>query len=189
MRSKIVEMLRNAGSVYISGEEITVGWGYHARQSGSISVSSVRLATISAVIRAAAICCVRHRISCCREIRHDLNTKIMGQKIVYYEDIPSTNIEAKRLAAEGAPEGTVVVSEAQSTGRGRMERAFFSPKGKGNLVFYHFAAEFLPQEAPKCTLLAAVAVAKAMDQFFCGQVSSGRMMCCMKVSSWGFLRK
>ena len=166
MRSKILEMLRNAGSVYISGEEIASRLGV-SRTAVWKHIRELREAgyDIRSHSRSGYMLCETPDLLLPGEIRHDLNTKIMGQKIVYYEDIPSTNIEAKRLAAEGAPEGTVVVSEAQSTGRGRMERAFFSPKGKGIWFSIFLRAVFLPQEAPKCTLLAAVAVAKAMDQF------------------------
>ena len=46
-----------------------------------------------------------------------------------------------------------------------MERTFFSPPGKGIWVSILLRPDFLPQEAPKCTLMAAVAVAQAMEKF------------------------
>ena len=94
-------------------------------------------------------------------VKHNLSTSFMGQNVISYEDIPSTNNEAKVLAAQGAVEGTVVVSEAQSTGKGRLERSFFCPAG-GLWFSVILRPDFLPQEAPKCTLVSAVAVARAM---------------------------
>ena len=77
----------------------------------------------------------------------------------------STNLVLKDLARDGAEDGTVVVADSQGTGRGRMERAFFSPPGKGIWVSILLRPTFLPQDAPKCTLMAAVAVARAMEKF------------------------
>jgi BirA family biotin operon repressor/biotin-[acetyl-CoA-carboxylase] ligase len=58
-----------------------------------------------------------------------------------------------------------VVAECQTGGKGRLERQFFSPKGKGIWFSVILRPKFLPQEAPKCTLMAAVAVARAMTEF------------------------
>ena len=99
------------------------------------------------------------------EISNGLETKTIGCRIICHEEIDSTNNAAKRLAREGAAEGTVVVAESQTGGKGRLERQFFSPKGKGIWFSVVLRPKFLPQEAPKCTLLAAVAVARAMTEF------------------------
>ena len=82
-----------------------------------------------------------------------------------HDSIASTNDEAKTLALHGAIEGTVVVAEQQNGGKGRLDRKFFSPPGKGIWFSVILRPPFLPQEAPKCTLLAAVAVARAMQEF------------------------
>ena len=166
MRSKILKMLQNAGSEYISGEEIASRLGV-SRTAVWKHIRELREAgyDIRSHSRSGYMLQQAPDLLLPDEVRHGLKTEFIGQNIIYYEDIPSTNIEAKRLAADGAPEGTVVVSEAQSTGRGRMERAFFSPKGKGIWFSVILRPGFLPQEAPKCTLLAAVAVARAMERF------------------------
>ena len=49
----------------------------------------------------------------------------------WFSTIDSTNTYAKKLAIQGAPQGTVVIAEAQSAGRGRLGRTFHSPAGKG----------------------------------------------------------
>ncbi|WP_418709880.1 biotin--[acetyl-CoA-carboxylase] ligase, partial [Anaerotruncus massiliensis (ex Liu et al. 2021)] len=51
--------------------------------------------------------------------------------VYYYEELGSTNTEARRLAREGAPHGTAVLAERQTAGRGRLGRSFFSPGGAG----------------------------------------------------------
>lgn len=54
-----------------------------------------------------------------------------AHSIYYHDAIGSTNTEAKRLAASGAPEGTIVIAEHQTQGRGRLGRSFDSPAGTG----------------------------------------------------------
>lgn len=99
------------------------------------------------------------------EIRYGLKTHCIGKNIIFAEEMTSTNTEAKRQALDGAPEGTVVITEQQTGGKGRLNRSFFSPKGKGIWFSVILRPQFAPQEAPHCTLMAAVAVARAMVQF------------------------
>jgi BirA family biotin operon repressor/biotin-[acetyl-CoA-carboxylase] ligase len=67
-------------------------------------------------------------------IEQCLSAKSFGRTLHFFETIGSTNDEAKRLAAEGAPEGTVVVALEQTAGRGRQDRSWLSEPGK-NLTF------------------------------------------------------
>ncbi|MBR2214991.1 MAG: biotin--[Selenomonadaceae bacterium] len=96
-------------------------------------------------------------------VKNGLKTAYMGQNYLFHAAIDSTNNEAKKLARAGVAEGTVVLAEEQGAGRGRLSRAFFSPKGKGLWFSVILRPPFLPQEAPKCTLMAAAAVARAME--------------------------
>lgn len=83
-------------------------------------------------------------------------------KILRYESVPSTNNEVARLAAEGAAEGTTVVAEEQTAGRGRLQRKWVSPKGAG-LYFSCLLRPKIPQEQwPIISFLAAVAVNDAL---------------------------
>lgn len=95
------------------------------------------------------------------EMEKALTTKCFGRNYVYEERIPSTNNLAKKLAHQGAEEGTVVITEEQSEGRGRLTRGWYSPYGKGLWFSLILRPNFLPMEAPKCTLMAAVALTKA----------------------------
>jgi BirA family biotin operon repressor/biotin-[acetyl-CoA-carboxylase] ligase len=58
-----------------------------------------------------------------------LNTRFIGQKIIYYPALDSTMDAAKREAQWGVPAGTVVITEEQTAGRGRLQRAWITPKG------------------------------------------------------------
>ncbi|MET1138967.1 bifunctional biotin--[acetyl-CoA-carboxylase] synthetase/biotin operon repressor, partial [Bacillus subtilis] len=65
------------------------------------------------------------------EIRLGLKTKKMGQTIHFQDVVSSTQKIAHELANNGAPEGTIIVADKQTEGRGRMARAWHSPEGNG----------------------------------------------------------
>jgi BirA family biotin operon repressor/biotin-[acetyl-CoA-carboxylase] ligase len=86
-----------------------------------------------------------------------------GRSYRYYDEIESTNVEAKSLANSGAPEGTVIVAETQTAGRGRLGRRWTSPAGKG-LLFSALLRPALPMgDAHMLTLVAACAAAEAIE--------------------------
>jgi BirA family transcriptional regulator, biotin operon repressor / biotin---[acetyl-CoA-carboxylase] ligase len=87
-----------------------------------------------------------------------------GRRLVYFPSTGSTNDEASRLANDGAPEGTVVIADAQTAGRGRMGHTWFSPPGAGlyvSIVLRPRPGSVLavPDAAGLLTLMAGVAVA------------------------------
>jgi BirA family biotin operon repressor/biotin-[acetyl-CoA-carboxylase] ligase len=83
-------------------------------------------------------------------------------KVLRFESLPSTNTELARLASEGAPEGVSVVAEEQTAGRGRLQRAWSSPKGAG-LYFSILLRPTIPQNCwPLITFMAALAVGDAL---------------------------
>lgn len=97
------------------------------------------------------------------EIHEGLNTSVFGKRgIRYFKHTDSTNSRAKLFASEGAPEGTLVVAEEQTGGRGRRGRTWFSPPGEGIYTSTIMRPSISPNEAPKLTLLASVAVAEAL---------------------------
>ena len=99
------------------------------------------------------------------EVQANLDTEIIGKNISYHITTDSTNRIAKELANGGAADGTIVIAEEQTGGKGRLGRSFFSPKYKSILMSIILKPKFLPHDAPKCTLMTAVAVAKAMIRF------------------------
>ena len=97
------------------------------------------------------------------EIREGLDTKVFGKRdIVYFKETDSTNTKAKDLAVRGAPEGTLIISEKQTKGRGRKGRNWFSPSQQGIYISLILRPTIPPSEAPKITLLTVVAVAETM---------------------------
>ena len=166
MRSSILELLRNAGGNYVSGEEIAVQLGV-SRTAVWKHIQELRQAGYDIVSHSRSGYSLRQApdLLLPGEIRNGLETTLIGQDIRYFEDVSSTNTVAKALAADGAVEGTIVVSEAQGAGRGRLSRGWFSPARKGIWFSLILRPDFLPQDAPKCTLLAAVAVVRAIRQF------------------------
>ena len=62
-------------------------------------------------------------------LREELKTRIVGRPVFFHPEIDSTMDETARLADAGAAEGTVVVAEVQTTGRGRFGRTWVSPAG------------------------------------------------------------
>ena len=88
---------------------------------------------------------------------------MFGRSFRYYDEIESTNVEAKELARAGAPEGTVVIAECQSAGRGRLGRRWTSPAGKG-LLFSVILRPTLPMSrAHMLTVVSAVAAARGIE--------------------------
>lgn len=86
----------------------------------------------------------------------------IGGRIYRYEEIDSTNTQAKRLAEEGAPHRSLVVAEAQTAGRGRHGRGWVSEPGSGLWFSLLLRPQFPPDRASMVTLVAAMAVTKGI---------------------------
>jgi len=85
---------------------------------------------------------------------------LFAGEILWYPSVSSTNDVAGVLAERGAPEGCVVVANAQSAGRGRLGRSWVSPPGAGLYV----SAILRPKpDAPLLTIAAGVAVAEGIQ--------------------------
>ena len=84
-----------------------------------------------------------------------------------YDRLESSNQTAKRLALSGAPHGTLVLTDQQSAGRGRMGRKFESPAGQGIYLSLLLRADIPAADAQTVTVSAAVAVCRAVKAL-CG---------------------
>ncbi len=88
-----------------------------------------------------------------------LKTRLLGKPLHFFETLDSTNTCALRLAGEGAGQGTVVVADAQTGGRGRLGRTWVSPAGVNLYCSVILRPRIAVGLAPQINLVAAVAVA------------------------------
>jgi BirA family biotin operon repressor/biotin-[acetyl-CoA-carboxylase] ligase len=96
------------------------------------------------------------------DIEVGLGSHIVGTSVVSFDSVSSTIDVASSLAAEGAPEGTVVAAESQTGARGRLGRKWSSPGGVGIWTSIILRPQLPPRAAPKLTLLTAVSVATVL---------------------------
>lgn len=98
-------------------------------------------------------------------VKRGLNTEWLGQQPIFcFGVVETTNIEANRLAREGTPEGTLVVADGQTKGRGRLKRSWASPPGTGLYLSIVLRPTCAPNCFPALTLTAGVATASAIQQ-------------------------
>ena len=95
-------------------------------------------------------------------IADQIHTKWAGKTVHFARDTDSTNLWIKRLAKEGASEGTIALAEFQSAGRGRLGRSWEVPEGTSVMMSILLRPKFEPQYAPTLTLVMGMAVAKAV---------------------------
>lgn len=102
----------------------------------------------------------------------NLKTKELGKSVYYFGCTDSTNVQAKRLAEEGAAHGTLVVADRQTAGRGRRGRGWDSPAGKNLYFTLILKPDFAPDKASMLTLVMAMAVLKGLKRLL-GAASVG----------------
>jgi len=91
-----------------------------------------------------------------------LPTGWLGRRLELYRELDSTNRLAEELANGGAPEGTLVLADGQTAGRGRLGRSFFSPPGTGLYLSLVLRPRIPADRAPQYIFAAAVAVAETV---------------------------
>jgi BirA family biotin operon repressor/biotin-[acetyl-CoA-carboxylase] ligase len=96
-------------------------------------------------------------------IREGLDTRFVGQEVVYFREVGSTNDEARRFARAGAPEGTLVIADYQRSGRGRLDRRWEAPAGSCLLLSLVFRPLLAPHQAQRLTMACGLAVADAVE--------------------------
>ena len=162
-RDEILALLWQNADDYVSGEELarrfslsrTAVWKAigQLRDAGyeieSVPRRGYRLRSVSDVLSAEGVA---------RHLRHE------GLTLEVYRTISSTNTVLKGRAAEGAPEGLVLLAEEQTAGRGRMGRSFYSPPGSGLYLSLLLRPEMQAVEATRLTACAAVAVAETIEE-------------------------
>ena len=164
-RDKVLAWLEQHKGQFVSGEKLaellgvsrnSVWKAVHALQAAGYRIESVtgkgyRLDASTSVLSAASI---------------ERYLTAPGVHVHYHDLIDSTNLQLKRLAEAGAPEGTLVVADQQSAGRGRQGRAFYSPSGTGLYFSLLLRPTFSLEDVALVTSFAAVAVAEAIESVF-----------------------
>lgn len=163
MKNKILEELRSAEGQPVSGEEIsrklgisrTAVWKHIAKlRSEGYSIESQTNSGYKLV--------GSPDVLSLSELEPFLNTEFIGRDIIYLDSIDSTNTYAKKAAEGQFREGTVVIADEQTAGRGRLGRHWVSAKGKGIWMSIMLKPDILPSDAPKLTITAAYAVANGL---------------------------
>jgi BirA family transcriptional regulator, biotin operon repressor / biotin---[acetyl-CoA-carboxylase] ligase len=95
-------------------------------------------------------------------LRKRLKGNLFGKRIFHFFKIDSTNRVAMELGFAGEPEGTVVMAESQTGGRGRAGRTWYSEKGTGLYVTLLLRPRLAPAQAPLLTMLAGVSAQAAI---------------------------
>ena len=98
------------------------------------------------------------------EVSYQLPTRLIGKRILAFRTVQSTNDIAATQAEHGAPEGTIVVADQQTRGRGRLGRTWFSSAGTGIYLSIVLKPKFPPEDAPGLSLLTALALAETLEK-------------------------
>lgn len=163
MRKKILNILRNSKDEYISGEKLSEELGItragiwkhikNLKESGyvieSISNRGYKLISTPDIIDG-------------NEILPLLTTKYMGRNFIHYDEVDSTNVKCRKECNNNPIEGTVIVAEEQTNGKGRLGRGWISPKGTGIWMSIVLTPKISPIVAPRSTLIGAAAVYTAL---------------------------
>ena len=169
MRHKILKLLRESNGNFVSGESIakkfdvsrTAVWKHiqELRRQGYI---------IDSIVKSGYSLYSAPDLLLPDEVLNGLDTKIIGKEIIYYETTNSTNEQAKKVIndlKDRLKDGIVIVAEEQTSGKGRLNRTFYSPKSQGILFSIIIRPNIPLQDAPKFTLAIAVAISQAMEDF------------------------
>jgi BirA family biotin operon repressor/biotin-[acetyl-CoA-carboxylase] ligase len=100
------------------------------------------------------------------ELKERLSGKHFGRQLHYYSKTDSTNDKAFALGIAGAPEGTVVIADRQSRGKGRLQRSWHSPPGVNIYTSLILRPRIASSEAARIPIMAGIAVAEVLDKYY-----------------------
>ena len=172
-RQDVLALLREQEGAFVSGEEISHRLGL-SRAAIWKAVDALRREgyTVEARTGRGYRLLDAPDVLTAPEIRRFLGETVrVGRTLVCLAEVDSTNLRARQLAAEGAADGTVVVADRQTAGRGRLGRSFQSPGGQGIYLTALLRPDLPPERLSPVTAMAGVAVCRAVERL-CG-VSPG----------------
>lgn len=163
-RSRLIKLLSENKAGYISGQALSEQLGIsrnaiwkHMKdlESDGYTIDAIRS-------KGYRIISFPDKVSS-NTIRWGLETKWLGHHIIHKESIPSTQLIGHEAARENAPDGTIIIAEEQTAGRGRMKKNWFSDK-EGLWTTILLRPPIPPNKASELTLLTAVALREALNQ-------------------------
>jgi len=163
LERRVLEILKQNNESYVSGESLSEILGV-TRTSIWKYINSLKEAgyNIESVTRKGYRLIDSGDLLNEFEVSNGLKSTLIGNKIVYINEVDSTNFYARKIASEGAQDGTVVIADAQTAGRGRLGRSWSSMAGKGIWMSLVLRPQISPQDIQIITLGASVAVVKAI---------------------------
>lgn len=162
MKEEILRLLRSADG-YISGQELCNRFGV-SRTAVWKAINQLKEAgyEIEAQQNKGYRLMAAPDLMTEAEIKSLMHTEWVAKEVLYFDTIDSTNTKARELAEKGYPSGTLVVADKQESGKGRRGRSWVSPSGTGIFMTLMIKPDINPNNASMLTLVAALAVAKAI---------------------------
>lgn len=162
MKEEILRLLRSADG-YISGQELCNRFGV-SRTAVWKAINQLKEAgyEIEAQQNKGYKLMAAPDLMTEAEIKSLMHTDWVAKGVLYFDTIDSTNTKAQELAEKGYPSGTLVVADKQESGKGRRGRSWVSPSGTGIFMTLMIKPDINPNNASMLTLVAALAVAKAI---------------------------
>ena len=162
MKEEILRLLRSADG-YISGQELCNRFGV-SRTAVWKAINQLKEAgyEIEAQQNKGYRLKAAPDLMTEAEIKSLMHTDWVAKEVLYFDTIDSTNTKAQELAEKGYPSGTLVVADKQESGKGRRGRSWVSPSGTGIFMTLMIKPDINPNNASMLTLVAALAVAKAI---------------------------
>jgi BirA family biotin operon repressor/biotin-[acetyl-CoA-carboxylase] ligase len=162
MKEEILRLLRSADG-YISGQELCNRFGV-SRTAVWKAINQLKEAgyEIEAQQNKGYRLVAAPDLMTEAEIKSLMHTDWVAKEVLYFDTIDSTNTKAQELAEKGYQSGTLVVADKQESGKGRRGRSWVSPSGTGIFMTLMIKPDINPNNASMLTLVAALAVAKAI---------------------------
>ncbi|MCD8097278.1 MAG: biotin--[acetyl-CoA-carboxylase] ligase [Lachnospiraceae bacterium] len=162
MKSELLKVLRQADD-YVSGQQLCSRFGV-SRTAVWKAIRQLQEAgyEIDAVNNRGYRLLSAPDLITAEEMESRLHTSFMGRNCICLDSVDSTNNYVRKLAEDGAAEGTLVFAEEQTGGKGRRGRAWVTPKGRNIAMSLLLRPQIHPAHAPQLTLLMAMAVTEAI---------------------------
>ncbi|ROR28578.1 BirA family biotin operon repressor/biotin-[acetyl-CoA-carboxylase] ligase [Mobilisporobacter senegalensis] len=166
MKKEILKILKN-NKEYVSGQELCKGLGVSRTAVWKVMNQLKEEGyEIESVSKKGYKLLDKPDILSREEIESQMDTEVFGKKVVYFDEIDSTNIYAKKLGEEMDSHGILVVADRQIQGKGRRGRDWDSPKGSGVWMTLVLKPGIKPADASMITLVAGLSVCKAIQKLY-----------------------